>query len=542
ADAHYHLGLSYYRKAKFDPAIAEFQQTLKLLPRDVDARITLGMAFYKKGDASNAIEAYQRALEIDPNNVEALNNLGMAYDELGRFDDAIASYRSALKSRPDLAQLQTNLAVAQALKAGKYSLNAYRHYRRGQDFAAGGEVDTAIAEWKKAVADSPNYTQAYVSLADAYFNRGLYDAAAQSYAKASQLDANDPHLLYNLGNTYLRMGRFEAAVSAYQNALKIDPNMAYTYANMGFALFEMERYDEAIRAYKQALQQDATPALRDFASLNLHEVQFNMKTAQEIKAGEYSIAAYRLWRGGLDALNRGDIETVIERWKGAVAASPRYAQAHESLGWAYFNMGQFNLAIQEYQTALDIHPSPQARKSIEMARDLKAGVYTLQAYRLWEMGRQLSSAGKVEEAVEMLKRSLKESPNFAEACNTLAWLYADQLTAHLDEAESLVRKAIQLKPDGAHLYDTLGWVLYKQGRYAESVEAIEQAITFDGENGEYWYHASLAHLQNQQKAQALKSLKRAVALDSRFRELAQKEKAFASIRPTSAFREILESP
>jgi len=40
------------------------------------------------------------------------------------------------------------------------------------------------------------------------------------------------------------------------------------------------------------------------------------------------------------------------------------------------------------------------------------------------------------------------------------------------------------------------------------------------------------------KTEALEKLSRAIALDGRFRELAQKEKAFAPIRFTQAFQKI----
>ncbi len=528
ADAHYHLGLSYYRKAKFDRAIAAFQQTLKRLPRDADARVKLGMAYYKKGEASRAVEEYENALEIQPNNVEALNNLGMAYDELGGFNEAITVYQSALKISPEHAQLQVNLSVAQDLKAGKYSLKAYRGYRRGRDFVAGGKIDTAIAEWKKAIADSPNYTQAHLSLAEVYFNQRRYSAAIEFYTKAGQLDLDNPQIFYNLGNAYQRLAQLDQAVVAYQRALQIDPAFVHAYANMGNAFFEMERFDDAIAAYQDALQKDP----------NLVIVQSSIRTVQEVKAGKYSMEAYRLWKSGLDSLNTGDIETAVQRWKEATRTSPRYAQAHESLGWAYFNLGQYDESIREYQTALQIRPSPEAQQYLEGARDMKSGKYTLKAYRLWERGRQLSMAGKLDEAIEALKQSIQESPNFAESHNTLAWIYADKFDSNLDEAEILARKAIKLKPNAAHIYDTLGWTLYKQGRYAESTTAIEQAIALDATNGEYWYHASVAYMKNRQKTETLEKLSRAIALDGRFRELAQKEKAFAPIRFTQAFQKI----
>ena len=117
-DAHYHLGLVYYRRAQFREAAAAFKQTLKFLHRDVAALVNLGLASYRAAEMSEAVNAYRTALEIQPHNVEALNNLGLAYQELGQFEEAIAAYDEALRLRPDLPEVEANLATAHELQRG----------------------------------------------------------------------------------------------------------------------------------------------------------------------------------------------------------------------------------------------------------------------------------------------------------------------------------------------------------------------------------------------------------------------------------------
>ena len=170
-----------------------------------------------------------------------------------------------------------------------------------------------------------------------------------------------------------------------------------------------------------------------------------------------------------------------------------------------------------------------------------ASVIAQDAAQLFSQGIELFNAGNIDDAIEIFNRGIANEPDFAEAHNTLAWIYADKSENNLDEAEILARRATKLKPDAVHIYDTLGWTLYKQGRYSESTTAIEQAIALDATNGEYWYHASIVYIKNREKGEALERLRRAVALDGRFRALAQKEKAFAPIRFTQAFQEIIMS-
>ncbi len=563
ADAHYHMGLAYYQKAEFRKAIEAFTQTLKRLPRDIDALIKLGLASHKAGDTDatgrvakrafyeQAVKAYQTALEIQPHNVEALNNLGLAYKELGRFDDAVAAYQEGLTLSPELPQLHANLATARDLQIGIYSLAAHRHYQVGARAKRAGRTEAAIAAWKQAIAESPKYLQVYPQLAALYFQRSEYELAIRTYLSAIALvsegelshPAGTADLFYNLGNSYLSVQQLASAISAYQRAVDINPEMVSAWANMATALLEMEQFDLAIAACQSALKPHTTaPSLGESSRVSPSElsiIEFTLKTAQELKAGKYTMQAYRVWRSGVAAGNRGDTLTALKLWKQASTLSPRYATAHENLAWTYFNLKRFDDAIQACQTVQTIRPSPQVAQLMAFASELKAGKYPFKAYQLWEQGRRASAAGNMEAAVELLSQAIAAGPEFAAAYNTLAWLYADKLGTNLAEAEKLARRAYELAPDATHIYDTLGWILYKQGRYTEALNAFEQALVHTPNNAEYLYHASLAAMENGQPAQALKYLTQAIAQDKRLIQKARTQSEFDAIRFTSAFRALV---
>ena len=563
ADAHYHLGLAYYQKAEFRKAIEAFTRTLELLPRDIDALIKLGLASHKAGDIDTAdslakrafyeraVEAYRTALEIRPHNVEALNNLGLAYQELGRFNDAIAVYEEGLTLNPDQPQLQVNLATARDLQGGIYSLTAHRHYQEGLRAKRAGRTEAAIGAWKQAIVESPKYLQASLQLADLYFKRAEYQSAIRTYLSAislvSESQLSQPaaiaNIFYNLGNSYLRTQQLESAVSAYQQAVDINPEMVSAWANMGSALLEMERFNSAITACQSALKAHTTALSLGKGSRvspsELGIIEFTLKTAKDIKVGEYTMQAYRVWRQGISAGNSGDTLTALKLWEQTVTLSPRYATAHENLVWAYFNLKRFDDAIQAGKTVQTIRPNPQIAQLITFASELKAGKYPFRTYQLWEQGRRASAVGNLEEAVALLSEAIATGPEFAPAYNTLAWLYADKLGTNLAEAERLARRAHELDPDATHIYDTLGWILYKQGHYAEALSAFEQVIALAPNNTEYLYHGSLAAMKNGQSSQALKYLTQAIALDKRIIQRIQTQSEFDAIRFTPAFRALV---
>ena len=551
ADAHYHLGLVYYQKAEFRKAMEAFTRTLERLPRDVDALIKLGLASHKAGDYEQAVAAYQTALDIRPHNVEALNNQGLAYQAQGRFDAAIAAYEEGLTLHPHQPQLHANLATARDLQVGIYSLAAYRHYQVGARAKRVGKIAAARAAWQRAIAESPKYLQAYLQLADLYVKSSQYASAIQTYLSAIALisegevpqPAGTADIFYNLGNCYLSTQQLESAVSAYQHAVDIHPEMVNAWANMGTTLLEMERLDSAIAACQSALKAHTTALSLSknpgVSASELRSIGFTLQTAQNIKSGEYTMQAYRLWKQGLSAANRGDTPSALKLWEGAVALSPRYATAHENLMWVYFNRKQFAAAIQAGKTVQTLRPTPQVAQVIAFASELKAGKYPFKAYQLWEQGRRASAAGNLEAAVALLSEAIATGPDFAAAYNTLAWLYADTQGTHLAEAERLARRAHELDPDATHIYDTLGWILYQQERYSEALDVFERILARAPKNPEYLYHGSLASLKTGQFAQALKYLTQAVALDKRIIQRMHTQSEFDAIRFTPAFRALI---
>ncbi len=564
ADAHYHIGLVYYRKTDFRKAIQAFTRTLELLPRDIDALIKLGLASHKAADADatdtrakrpfyeQAIKAYKTALEIRPHNVEALNNLGLAHQQLGQFDSAIEVYQEGLALNPEQPQLHANLATARDLQSGIYSLAAHRHYQVGAHAKHAGQTEAAAAAWKQAIVESPKYLQAYLQLAYLYFEKSEYELAIQTYLSAIELvsesevfqPAGISDIFYNLGNSYLYAQQLESAVSAYQQAADMDPENVSAWANMGTALLEMERFDAAIAACHSALKAHSTALSLGKPSRvspsELSVIEFTLRTAQDIKAGEYKMQAYRLWRQGLSARNRGNTLTAVKLWEQAATLSPRYATAYENLTWTYFNLKRFDDAIQAGKTVQTIRPNPQIAQVIVFASELKAGKYPFKTYQLWEQARRASAAENLEAAVTLLSEAIATGPEFAAPYNTLAWLYADKLGTNLVEAEKLARRALELEPDATHINDTLGWILYKQGRYAEALNVFEQALAHAPNNAEYLYHASLAAMKDSQPAQALEYLTQAIALDKRVGQRIQTQSEFDAIRFTPAFRALIQ--
>jgi tetratricopeptide (TPR) repeat protein len=140
--------------------------------------------YQQLGDTENMIIWAERALEADPGSYQAMLMLGQAYaartkefdldkeDKLAKAEGyakkALEALKTAEKPRPDLTDEQWN--------EGKKGLIAQAHEILGNSAMVRKKFDVAIAEYKEAMADSPD-TTTMVRLAAAYNQAGKPDDA-----------------------------------------------------------------------------------------------------------------------------------------------------------------------------------------------------------------------------------------------------------------------------------------------------------------------------------------------------------------------------
>src|SRR5207302_1707573 len=105
-------GFAYYLKGDLDPAIADFQQAIRLDPKDAVAFNNRGLTYQAKGDLDRAITDYNEAIRLDPRHALAFNNRGNAYQLKGSPDRAIPDYSEAIRLHPKESGMYFNRALA----------------------------------------------------------------------------------------------------------------------------------------------------------------------------------------------------------------------------------------------------------------------------------------------------------------------------------------------------------------------------------------------------------------------------------------------
>ena len=304
AEAHNNIGSALTNKGDLDAAINSYRQAIKIEPDHAEAYNNMGNIFSGKGESDFAIESYKQALKINPEYADAYSNLGLALKYRGDLDEAIDNFKQALKIKPDYAETYNNMGVALKEK---------------------GELDAAIDSYKQALKIKPDYAEAYSNMGNALQDKGNLDAAIGSHKQALKIKPDYAEVYSNLGNALKEKGELDEAIDNFKQAIKIKPDYAEAYNNMGLALNYKGELDAAIDSYKQALKIQPKFA----------EAHSNMGAALQ---------------------DKGDLDASISSYNQAIKIKPDYAEAHHNMGVSLKDKGDLEAAIDNYKKALQINP------------------------------------------------------------------------------------------------------------------------------------------------------------------------------------------
>ncbi|MFL2812239.1 MAG: tetratricopeptide repeat protein [Paracoccaceae bacterium] len=80
-----------------------------------------------------------------------------------------------------------------------------------------------------------------------------------------------------------------------------------------------------------------------------------------------------------------------------------------------------------------------------------------------------------------LRQALFLMPDQPQVLNYLGYMLIEQ-KENLEEALEMIRKAVKISPQSGYIIDSLAWGLYQLGRYSEAIEPMEKAIELEPED------------------------------------------------------------
>ena len=88
-------GMENSQKGRYDQALKDFNDALKIKPRDPALLTYRGVVYYAKGQTVMAMKDFNQALEIDPKFGRAHYQLGMIYENQEKYAQAVTEMKKA---------------------------------------------------------------------------------------------------------------------------------------------------------------------------------------------------------------------------------------------------------------------------------------------------------------------------------------------------------------------------------------------------------------------------------------------------------------
>lgn len=454
--------------------------------------------------ADEITPALEKLAEADADNQELQLYLAERYIKNDRLDDAEAIYDKYAEKGAESGDLQLGLlqiyrqreqpekALEALTKAMLNGANAERLEAELELLAQNEEMADSLIEMaqeKGLDGDKRKlFTEAYL-VAKLAMQRKKYEAVIDFYQRAMEL-RNERQILLTLYQELIQFlmaeEKHDLAVEMLEEAID-NPSLAPVRQAFQLqliqALAEAEQFDKALEVVKSAqevspdsliwqyqegwvyyTQQEWEPAVRIFGPLLEKAVeQKNASVEREVR--------YNLSRALAFA---GLAEEAIVLMHQSIEKEPDQLLWLFQKGWLHYFMHDWKPSIETFKALI--------------AREGEATNEVLIRQAKFSLSAAYVQDEQYENGEKVLEEIYEQDPDDIAVCNDLGYLYADQ-DKNLEQALEMIGKAIEAEPENKAYLDSMGWVLFRLGRYEESLKYLEQAVE-DSEEGDavLWDH------------------------------------------------------
>ena len=248
----------------------------------------------------------------------------------------------------------------------------------------------------------------------------------------------------------------------------------------------------------------AVPSAR-IRQLKVTEPQSVLSLASGIQKNKRA-AAESLYSQGVALLSRDDFARAVTFFEKATDTDPNYAEAWYQAGFAYGTMGRHTESLKASKQAAKLRPewaeafvnigaSSFALGQFKDAVDAYKQALKLDANRpdtQYALGLTFEKLGRTDEEMLAYKRALALDPAHANAMDKLGAAYVRQ--KRFPDAVAIYDQLKVVRPD-ARTYASLGESLFEVGRFDDSVNALNTAVSYDPDLDRARYDLGRAYLK-----------------------------------------------
>ncbi len=380
------LGYTYEQQKEYKKAIAAYQKAVEQDNDNLDAMRGLAQNLMNDGQYDAALQQYKQIVNSDPQDPQSYMRMAEIYRRTGRFDQALDALKKAEAYVQDSLEVPYNMAVIYQAQgkfddatnilqgliqktdkpAGNYTSGERNNRsvfleRLGNIYRDTGKTQLAVDTFRKMlVLGDENAARGYQEIIESYRDAKQWPQATEAAKEGVSKLPNDRGLKLVLSGQLADSGQSDEALAQAKSLLKGTPDDREVYLAIGQIYSRLKQWKDAEENLNKALGMSSKQEEKDYVRFLLasaYERQKKFDEAEQMFKGllaEDQNNAMVLNYLGYMLADRGvRLEEALNYLKKAVQLDPQNGAYLDSIGWAYYKIGNYDLAEENLRRATE---------------------------------------------------------------------------------------------------------------------------------------------------------------------------------------------
>jgi tetratricopeptide (TPR) repeat protein len=373
------LGATYDQQKDYKKSIAAYQRAIELDRDNLDAIRGLADALMNDGQTEKALEQYKVITDANPEDARTYVRIAEIYRKQGKLDLAIENLKKAEslvkgdeRTSYELAEIYQaqgrydeaiqelqDLLKSSEKTDGKYSQEELDNRgifieRLGTVCRDNGQQQQALDTFQQMLTmGDDNAKRGYQEIIDTYREAKQWQKATDAAKEATERLPKDRDLKMVYASQVADMGQPELALQQVKSLLNGSPDDREVYINLATMYSRLKRWPDADAALDKAEALSAKPEDKEtveFLRASGYERQKKIDQAEDLfrkilaESPDNSTVLNYLGYMLADEGPSSKLDEALALIKKAVDLEPANGAFLDSLGWAYFKLGKYDLA------------------------------------------------------------------------------------------------------------------------------------------------------------------------------------------------------
>ena len=380
------LGYSFEQQHDYKRAVEVYRKSIELDHDNLDTQRGLAQNLLNVGSTEAALEQYKQIAEADPQDAQILMRIAEIYRRQGKYDQALQNLQKAEVLVPESQEVPYNEAliyeaqgkydpavqllqklVEKNSKPGATSTPGERNNqalfveRLGYVYRETNRYPQAIETFRKLLAfGDDNAIRGYQAIIDTFRESRQWQQATSAAEEAVKKIPGDRGLKIALGKQLADTGKIDEGVALVKAQLKGDADDKDVYLELSQLNTRLKRWKDADDALDQAEKLSSKQEDKVFI-LFLHGSNYERQKKYDLaeesfrkvlaidpqNAGALNYLGYMLADRGVR------LDEAVSMIRKAVDLEPANGSYLDSLGWAYYKIGNAELAEENLRKATE---------------------------------------------------------------------------------------------------------------------------------------------------------------------------------------------